>query len=87
MPEPYLPFTSRVIPLSAENVDTDQIVPARFLKVIDKAGLAEALFHDRRFDETGALHYAKHLPELRSWLGRATGRPGDEIPGPGPARP
>ena len=40
-------FTSKVVPLNAENVDTDQIVPARYLKVTDKAGLAEALgLHD-----------------------------------------
>ena len=53
MPEPYRAFTSKVVPLPADNVDTDQIVPARFLKVTDKAGLAQALFHDRRFDEDG----------------------------------
>ena len=39
-------FTTGLVPLPAENVDTDQIVPARYLKVIDKAGLADALFHD-----------------------------------------
>ena len=48
-------FTSRVVPLPAENIDTDQIVPARYLKVTDKAGLAEALFRDRRFNEDGTL--------------------------------
>jgi 3-isopropylmalate/(R)-2-methylmalate dehydratase small subunit len=48
-------FTSRVIPLPAENVDTDQVVPARYLKVTDKAGLAEALFRDWRFAEDGSL--------------------------------
>ena len=56
MPEPYASFTSRVVPLPRENVDTDQIVPARFLKVTDKAGLAEALFRDWRFDEHGRLN-------------------------------
>ena len=55
MAEPYATFTSRVIPLPAENVDTDQIVPARYLKVTDKAGLAEALFRDWRFEEDGSL--------------------------------
>jgi 3-isopropylmalate/(R)-2-methylmalate dehydratase small subunit len=55
MAEPYRAFTSRVVPLAAENVDTDQIVPARYLKVTDKAGLAEALFRDRRFEEDGSL--------------------------------
>jgi 3-isopropylmalate/(R)-2-methylmalate dehydratase small subunit len=48
-------FTSRVVPLNAENVDTDQIVPARYLKVTDKAGLADALFRDWRFEEDGSL--------------------------------
>ena len=48
-------FTSKVIPLPAENVDTDQIVPARYLKVTDKAGLAEALFRDWRYEEDGSL--------------------------------
>ena len=55
MTAPFESFTSRVIPLPAENVDTDQIVPARYLKVTDKAGLAEALFRDWRFDEDGSL--------------------------------
>jgi 3-isopropylmalate/(R)-2-methylmalate dehydratase small subunit len=48
-------FTSKVVPLNAENVDTDQIVPARYLKVTDKAGLAEALFRDWRYEEDGSL--------------------------------
>jgi 3-isopropylmalate/(R)-2-methylmalate dehydratase small subunit len=52
--EPYTTFTSRVVPLPAENVDTDQIVPARYLKVTDKAGLADALFRDWRFEPDGA---------------------------------
>jgi 3-isopropylmalate/(R)-2-methylmalate dehydratase small subunit len=55
MAEPFTTFTSRVIPLPAENVDTDQIVPARYLKMTDKAGLAEALFRDWRFREDGSL--------------------------------
>jgi 3-isopropylmalate/(R)-2-methylmalate dehydratase small subunit len=53
--EPFRMFTSKVVPLPAENVDTDQIVPARYLKVTDKDGLAEALFRDWRFEEDGAL--------------------------------
>ncbi len=55
MKEPFRTFTSRVIPLPAENVDTDQIVPARYLKVTDKDGLAEALFRDWRYEEDGSL--------------------------------
>jgi 3-isopropylmalate/(R)-2-methylmalate dehydratase small subunit len=55
MAEAYTTFTSGVIPLPAENVDTDQIVPARYLKITDKAGLADALFHDWRYDADGGL--------------------------------
>ncbi len=39
------------IPLPAENIDTDQIIPARFLKSIDKAGFGDHLFRDWRFDK------------------------------------
>lgn len=55
MAEPFRMFTSKVVPIDAENVDTDQIVPARYLKVTDKAGLADALFRDWRFEEDGSL--------------------------------
>ncbi|WP_263603083.1 3-isopropylmalate dehydratase small subunit [Chryseobacterium sp. PET-29] len=40
---------SRAIPLPAENIDTDQIIPARFLKSIDKKGFGENLFRDWRY--------------------------------------
>ena len=55
MAEPFRVFRSKVVPLPAENVDTDQIVPARYLKVTDKQGLAEALFRDWRFEPDGSL--------------------------------
>ncbi len=55
MGAPFTMFTSKVVPIAAENVDTDQIVPARYLKVTDKAGLAEGLFRDWRFEEDGSL--------------------------------
>ncbi len=55
MVDKFRSFTSAVIPLPAENVDTDQIVPARYLKVTDKDGLREALFRDWRYDEDGGL--------------------------------
>src|SRR5437868_385369 len=51
--DPFETFTSRVIPFPAENVDTDQIVPARFLKMTDRWGLSEALFADWRFEDDG----------------------------------
>jgi 3-isopropylmalate/(R)-2-methylmalate dehydratase small subunit len=53
MAAPFAMIHSKVVPLAAENVDTDQIVPARYLKVTDKAGLADALFRDWRFDDAG----------------------------------
>ena len=40
-------ISSRIVVLSQENIDTDQIIPARFLKVTDKAGIGEHLFEDR----------------------------------------
>ena len=49
-------FTSLIdtaVPLNAENVDTDQIIPARFLKATDKSGFGENLFRDWRFDKNG----------------------------------
>jgi len=53
MREPFRSFTSGVIPLPAENIDTDQIIPARYLKTTDKSGLGEALFRDWRYEEDG----------------------------------
>jgi len=68
--EPIRTFTSRVIPLHAENVDTDQIVPARYLKVTDKMGLADALFRDWRFEEDGALKDPPFVLDEPSMAGR-----------------
>lgn len=51
--EPITTFSSRVVALPAENIDTDQIIPARYLKVTDKAGLGDALFADWRYDDAG----------------------------------
>jgi 3-isopropylmalate/(R)-2-methylmalate dehydratase small subunit len=51
--DPFETLTSRVIPMPAENIDTDQIVPARFLKMTDRWGLSEALFADWRFTDDG----------------------------------
>ena len=46
-------LTSTCVPLPIENVDTDQIIPARFLKVTDKEGFGENLFRDWRYDKKG----------------------------------
>lgn len=46
--------TSRCVPLPMENIDTDQIIPARFLKATSRDGFGENLFHDWRYDADGA---------------------------------
>ena len=50
----FTTLTSTMAPLPIENVDTDQIIPARFLKVTDKNGLGESLFADWRYAPDGA---------------------------------
>jgi 3-isopropylmalate/(R)-2-methylmalate dehydratase small subunit len=46
-------FTSRIVPLPNENVDTDQIIPARYLKTTSREGLGKVLFADWRYDAAG----------------------------------
>jgi 3-isopropylmalate/(R)-2-methylmalate dehydratase small subunit len=77
--EPFRVFTSRVIPLPAENVDTDQIVPARYLKVTDKNGLAEALFRDWRFEEDGSLKEPRFVLDQPAMAGRGILLVGDNF--------
>jgi len=50
----YTSFESKIVTLPAENVDTDQIIPARFLKVTDKLGLGDNLFSDWRYNADGS---------------------------------
>jgi 3-isopropylmalate/(R)-2-methylmalate dehydratase small subunit len=49
----FTQFESRLMPLPIDNVDTDQIIPARFLKTISKEGLDKQLFNDWRYDAQG----------------------------------
>ena len=65
--EPFRPFSSKVVPLLADNVDTDQVIPARFLKVTDKTGLGEALFSDWRYFADGSPKpdFVLNRPEMR----------------------
>ena len=51
--DPFKPFTSTFVALPIENIDTDQIIPARFLKTTNKQGLGDSLFADWRFDSNG----------------------------------
>ena len=48
-------IVSTCVPLPLENVDTDQIIPARFLKATDKKGFGENLFRDLRYNKDGSL--------------------------------
>ena len=70
MPEPFRSFTSKVVPLHAENVDTDQVVPARYLKITDKMGLADVLFRDWRFEEDGSLKNPPFVLDQPGMAGR-----------------
>jgi 3-isopropylmalate/(R)-2-methylmalate dehydratase small subunit len=49
----FITLTDTLVPLPIENVDTDQIIPSRFLKATSKEGFGEALFRDWRFDAEG----------------------------------
>jgi 3-isopropylmalate/(R)-2-methylmalate dehydratase small subunit len=50
---PYQTFSGRMVALPINDIDTDQIIPARYLKVTDKAGLGEACFSDWRYHADG----------------------------------
>lgn len=48
----FTKLTSSAVPLPIENVDTDQIIPARFLKAVERKGFGDNLFRDWRYDKT-----------------------------------
>ncbi|NJK78626.1 MAG: 3-isopropylmalate dehydratase small subunit [Chloroflexaceae bacterium] len=54
--EPVSTFAAQAAALPIENIDTDQIIPASYLKVTDKAGLAEGLFSNWRYNADGTLN-------------------------------
>ncbi len=51
--EPFTTLTSKTLVLAAQDIDTDQIIPARFLTTTSSAGLGQYVFYDWRFDEDG----------------------------------
>lgn len=63
----FTPFESRLVPLPIDNIDTDQIIPARFLKTISKDGLGDQLFYDWRYDAQGnpKLDFILNTPESK----------------------
>jgi 3-isopropylmalate/(R)-2-methylmalate dehydratase small subunit len=78
MSDAFGTFSSPLIPLPAENVDTDQIIPARFLKTTEKSGLADALFFDWRYlpDGSPKPDFVLNQPEMQ---GRAVLLAGDNF--------
>jgi 3-isopropylmalate/(R)-2-methylmalate dehydratase small subunit len=62
----FTTLTSHAVPLPEENVDTDQIIPARFLKVTDKNGLGDSLFCDWRYLKDGSDNPSFVLNEAES---------------------
>ena len=53
--EKFIDLTSTAVPLPIENVDTDQIIPARFLKATERVGFGDNLFRDWRYDENNNI--------------------------------
>lgn len=53
--EKFTTLTTTAVPLPIENIDTDQIIPARFLKATDKKGFGNNVFRDWRFKKDGSL--------------------------------
>lgn len=49
----FVTFTSGAVPVEVENIDTDQIIPARFLKATERKGFGDNLFRDWRYDAAG----------------------------------
>lgn len=54
--EKFITHIDTAVPLEIENIDTDQIIPARFLKATNKEGFGKNLFRDWRFDAEGELN-------------------------------
>jgi 3-isopropylmalate/(R)-2-methylmalate dehydratase small subunit len=63
----FTTLTSRVVVLHRHDIDTDQIIPARFLKTTDKTGLGSALFADWRYGADGTPHptFEVNLPRAK----------------------
>lgn len=67
MPQ-FTTLTSRVVPLPVNDIDTDQIIPARFLKATDKNGMGDHLFADWRYNSDGTpkADFVLNKPESQS---------------------
>jgi 3-isopropylmalate/(R)-2-methylmalate dehydratase small subunit len=63
----FPPFKSRVVPLLVNDIDTDQIIPARFLKATDKLGMGDHLFADWRYNRDGSPNQSFVLNKPQLW--------------------
>jgi 3-isopropylmalate/(R)-2-methylmalate dehydratase small subunit len=66
--EKFTPFESRMVLIARDNIDTDQIIPARFLKTISKVGLGDQLFCDWRYEADGTpkADFILNKPEAKA---------------------
>jgi 3-isopropylmalate/(R)-2-methylmalate dehydratase small subunit len=66
--EKFTPFESRMVLIARDNIDTDQIIPARFLKTISKVGLGDQLFCDWRYNADGTANpeFILNKPEAKA---------------------
>jgi 3-isopropylmalate/(R)-2-methylmalate dehydratase small subunit len=76
--EPFAGVASAVVPLPRNDVDTDQIIPARFLKTVNRAGLGDQLFNDWRYLPDGAPN-PEFVLNQPSMAGRAVLLAGDNF--------
>ncbi|HJP71126.1 MAG TPA: 3-isopropylmalate dehydratase small subunit [Candidatus Limnocylindria bacterium] len=76
--EPFSSITSAVVPIPRNDIDTDQIIPARFLKTVNRAGLGDQLFNDWRYLADGSPNpeFVLNRPEM---AGRAILLAGDNF--------
>jgi 3-isopropylmalate/(R)-2-methylmalate dehydratase small subunit len=65
--EPFKYLKSKAIPLDTVNVDTDQIIPKQFLKLLGKTGYGKYLFYDWRYDKNGndKSNFVLNFPEFK----------------------
>jgi 3-isopropylmalate/(R)-2-methylmalate dehydratase small subunit len=65
--DPIKSFEARAVALPLENIDTDQLIPARYLKVTDKSGLGDGLFYSWRYNADGTPKddFVLNKPEAR----------------------
>lgn len=65
--EPFRNLTSKAVPLDIANIDTDQIIPKQFLKLLGKTGYGQYLFFNWRYDENGnpTEHFVLNLPKFK----------------------